>query len=442
MFHRTVRRLRQSALLQFEQRGRHSSYTAHPLIKSYFYGRLDEVERRRIHRDWQTFLAMRPMPRQPRSLEELHTRIETYHHAVHAIQYDEAYGLYHSEGLNSWLLWWGHYALAVDLLQPLLNAYDRGTWPAPVKQISRLFGGAANHLAKAGLPAQALLYHARAVAIPELPPTERSRAWQYLSELLAEMGQFDHALATLRHAEALEHHLDRPQRAYLIVGRQGYYRAGLGHMPAALQQLTDAIEQCQADTASGTSSQGYRCLYHRIRGDLHLHLGHLDIAVQDFRAALGASHDAGRAFIDYEGHALRGLGDVHRLQQRFDDAYRCYERAQMIADDAAYSLLQTEVAVGFARLALAQGDLAEAARKAKSALTLARGGWLTQTIHSHLVLAEVYARQEDQVQHRQAIWRAGQLIASCNDPWSQQELSRIMAAHSHRARRPGEPIGL
>lgn len=94
IFHRTLRRLRQSALLQIEKRGSREVYTTHPLIKTYFYGRLDLEEKRQIHLAWINYAKGLPVPDEPKTIEQVEPLLEFFHHCNRTDFYDAGYEIY------------------------------------------------------------------------------------------------------------------------------------------------------------------------------------------------------------------------------------------------------------------------------------------------------------------------------------------------------------
>jgi hypothetical protein len=94
IFHRTLRRLRQSALLQVEVEGENSIFVLHPLIKTYFYDRMDLQERQATHLQLRDYARGLPVPNKLKTWEELEPLVELFHQCLGANLWREAVDLF------------------------------------------------------------------------------------------------------------------------------------------------------------------------------------------------------------------------------------------------------------------------------------------------------------------------------------------------------------
>jgi tetratricopeptide (TPR) repeat protein len=236
----------------------------------------------------------------------------------------------------------------------------------------------------------------------------------YLSEVEAESGRFFSAFEALERARVLEEGAGLKE-SYRIVGRLGYINAAVGDVEAAARQLSRAIE------ASEGEDQSYLCLFLRVRGDLRAQKGRRDEAFGDYSRALDVALN--QRFKDYEGHVLRGLGDVYRLQKDLSRSAENYGAALTIASDTGYLWLEAEARIGLAHLAIETGDYEEAGRQANVALKIASsGGWSVQEIQAHIALAKISAFRGLMIEARSHAEIAGSLIEESGHYWSRKQL--------------------
>jgi tetratricopeptide (TPR) repeat protein len=150
-------------------------------------------------------------------------------------------------------------------------------------------------------------------------------------------------------------------------------------------------------------------------------MGHEDEAFGDYSLALDVALN--HRFKDYEGHVLRGLGDVYRLQNDLSRSAENYGAALTIASDTGYLWLEAEARIGLARLAIDNGDYENASREANAALKIAStGGWMIQEIQAHLAHAELSAIRRSPVEARSHTKIAGDLIGKSGHYWSRKYL--------------------
>src|SRR5262249_231229 len=137
----------------------------------------------------------------------------------------------------------------------------------------------------------------------------------------------------------------------------------------------------------------YTCLYLRIRGDLFVQLRSFERALSDYDSTISLASRPDTAFKDYEGHALRGLGDYYRVQGNLGESRELYAKARIIAKNTGYLWLNAEVGIGLALLALRASDLPDAQRQVEQVLSLVGGsGWLLQELQANMILASIYTQ--------------------------------------------------
>src|SRR6266545_996142 len=342
----------------------------------------------------------------------LKSLLEAYCYALKAGCYDEACQMFLERQLGESLFWRGHYSLADELLDPLIQAYQNRRWQAASGPLSLLYTLAGMIGAKSCNTKQAAVLFQKATDTSE--PDRSFIPAGYLSEVEAESGRFFEAFEALERARMLEERAGLKE-SYRTIGRRGYISAAVGDVEAADRQLSQAIEVSEDEDPS------YLCLFLRVRGDLHTQVGRKDDAFGDYSRALEIALN--HRFKDYEGHVLRGLGDVYRLQNDLSRSAENYGAALTIAGDTGYLWLEAETRIGLAHLAIENGDYEEAGRQANGALKIAApGGWLVQEIQAHLAHAKISAIRGLMIEARSHTEIAKSLIEEAEHYWSRKHL--------------------
>ena len=385
-FSKMLRRLKNSCLIQEQHIIDRSVYSLHPLIKSYVYRCIESEDRINIHKELKEYAQTLPIPERPSTLADYDPVLEVYYHCIHAGMFEEAFEAYHFKNLDRDIFWWGHYSLIEDMLNPLLEAHQHGDWLPSSEKIFWVLKELALVLSKSGDPKLATVYHRKSIDITKDDAILQSKGWQYLSESLAEMGKFGKAIESIQKAEIIESTLNNPSPYDRIIGRKGYYNAALGNTKTAMEQLTSAVNICM----TGGDDDGYHCLWLRIRGDLYMHLGQFELAEADYTNALYIARSINNKFKDYEGHILRGLGDIRRKQKKENEATDFYKDALFIAHTTGYSWLEAELDISMALLDLNEGKKDDAREHALACLKKSEEcNWLVQQAQSCAILAKV-----------------------------------------------------
>jgi len=314
--------------------------------------------------------------------------------------------------LGESLFWRGYYALAGEMTDPLVQAHLNRRWQATPEALSHLYTLTGMIAAKSYNTKQASVQFQKATNTSKLDQSFIPAG--YLCEVKAESGRFLEAQEALELARALEER-SGIKESYRITGRQGYIYAALGEVEAAVHLLSQATE------ASKDEDPSYLCLYLRVRGDLYTQMGHKDDALGDYSRALEIARQ--HKFCDYEGHILRGLGDLCRLQNDHSKSAEKYRAALTIANHTGYLWLGAEARIGLAQLAIDNGDYEKASTAANEALKIAApGGWSVQEIQAHLAHAKISALRGLTIEARSHTEIAKSLIEKSGHYWSRQQL--------------------
>lgn len=350
-----------------------------------------------------------PLPFLPDTLKSL---LEAYCYALKAKCFGEASQMFLNRQLGESLFWHGHYALAAEIMDPLIQAHLNRGWEAPPEALANLYMLSGMIEAKSNNTKQAAVQFQKAVDASN--PDQAFIPAGYLTEVKAESGRFYEAFEVLERAKTLEEFVGI-KGSYRITGRQGYINAAVGKVEDAKRQLAQAIEASRGEDPS------YLCLYLRVRGDMHTQMGRKDEALGDYSQALEIALAHG--FKDYEGHILRGLGDLYRLHKDPTRSAEKYSAALAIANETGYLWLGAETRIGQARLAIENSDFERASSEASQALKIAGpGGWLVQEIQAHLAHAKISALRGLGIEARTYTEIARGLIAESGHYWSRKQL--------------------
>jgi CHAT domain-containing protein/Tfp pilus assembly protein PilF len=268
------------------------------------------------------------------------------------------------------------------------------------------------------------------------------------------LGHFREALGYYRKALAISEELKSPIGLSQDHGNIGLCLLGLGEVDAALVHLDKAIEYA---TAAGLRQD--EAYWVRVRADGRVQQGRYDLALLDYRLALGVYervgaqaefletlHDYGKLHLLLGDSAsaerdfrralamarkigldrgitlnLVALGDVEYRRQRPDAAVVLYEEARA---RAAVANVQHALAVSLLRLARvnrSQRQFTPASTHTDQALDIARGigaaGLEAEALYSRAELARVRNRLDDALKHYEAAQRADARIGDPDLLW-------------------------
>jgi tetratricopeptide (TPR) repeat protein len=379
-----LRSLGASNLATLHQDGDILRFDSHPLIKGHFYDELPADERRGMHQRLLALAQAKPVAQHPAAIDEIQPLLDTFGHAAAIGEVETAFATWQDRRVRNRLLWWGSYQTALDLVDRLLTVPAFRSRSTAFMQ-GFLLDQAGMLLVKIGQPADAVDSYREAVDCLEEHSERQLQTLLHLCETQIEVGLFLDARESLRRATDLFATVPGFPR-FRLVGRKGYLATALDSAGHAEALLTQAIREAGEQEGE---VPGYRCLFLRIRGDLHCAHDRLDLAEADYGAALALATDERWRFTDYEGHLRRGLGEVACRRLRYAEAKAHFAAALDIARRLGYRWLETETFVAQARCALRAADIDAAETDATTAHDLAQaGGWVALQADSLLVLAE------------------------------------------------------
>lgn len=422
-FRTLVQRLQHSPLVSVERRDGFTRFTSHPLIKTYFYERMAEEERSETHRALKDYAQGLPIPDRPRTLQDYTPLLEACHHALQVGLYPEAYQMYRRNNMDNALRWWGHYAQAQELLEPLRKAAqaEKLVWQTEPWQESWVENETALIALLRGDTATALVRfeHSAELDAKAGDGLGESASYQNIAGVLLQRGEFRSALQVLKKSRAIEMMQGRYEKEDMLAGLEGICYAGQGKLRTAFDQLSRA-----ANISAQRPNNRALCYWTWRIGDLYLVTNQLELAGQHFAEALKIAMQ--EQFRDYEGHALRGLGDTLRGEGDVIMARQRYTEALRLARTLGNPYLENEIRLSMARLALQDRHFREAEGQSEQALRCAMGsGYAVQATEAVLVLAQTSIRIADMERAKVLLEQAHQLIEQTGHAACRQELERI-----------------
>ncbi len=430
-----VQRLVQSPLVSIERREGHARLTSHPLIKTFFYERMGENERDQTHRALKDYAQGLPLPDRPHTLEDYEPLLAACHHCLQVGLYTEAYQIYRRNNMDNALRWWGHYAVALELLEPLREASQGAlpTWQSERWQRSWVENETALLATLRGDTRMAMerFQHSAEMDAEAGDGQGESASWQNLASILTQRGDFAGALKALDRSRLLETVLGRYEKEDMIAGLEGVCRMELGEAQTAFDLLTHAMTLSQQ-----RSNLRAVCYWTWRIGDLFLRANRGERGQKYFSQAL----DLARAeqFRDFEGHALRGLADAARLQNQFDTARTRNMEALRIARALGNPFLENETQLSAAQIAEADANASETIGQAQQVLDRAdESGYATHGGLARLVLARAALAAHDYTALNLHVSSVLALLQTTRHAQTQQELNRLLEAEpSLRALQP------
>ena len=435
IFRAMVSRLLDSSLLRREETGK-KLYAAHPLIKTYFYDRMGQEEKRQTHLALKDYTAGLPVPDNPETIADLEPLFELLHQCVGAGLYNEAFEIYGRGKMDLTLLYWGHYDTSRRLIEPLILAFEQSPpiWDAAVYQRIRLWYVSAQLHARCGQTEQALRRIKAAIAAHKdskgTIKETLSAGWRYLTEVLIQCGDLGGAQESLAQFGEVEESLKRKKKSDLYMGLSGWCALELGDTKMAEENLTEALSISRQRHIPRIRMEN---LWLCKLGDLHLRTRQMEQAYSNYTDALEIAKK--KKYRDWEGHSLRGFGDYYRLRQDYENAREQYCQSLDIAEETVYQYLESEVCVGLARLAEIRDarsqmpDLEPAQHWAKRVLTIGdECAFRVQKTEAHLILARLDLVQSDPALAQEHAKHGRELVNFTRHYWTRKELQELEKA--------------
>jgi tetratricopeptide (TPR) repeat protein len=363
--------LANSALLNTEQVENRRIFTAHALVKTYFYDRMGQEEQRKTHVELKNYAEGKPLLQQIRTLSELEPLLDACYHCIKAGLYKDAYTIFAGRELLKPLLHLCQYDRALEILVPLIEATQAESSPSKLtlNDLGWLHNSAAIMFANSGRLQHALVHYRSALAITELLDDWDNVIVTSLNmaDLMMQMGRLEVAFEMLEKPNELikAYPALRFKAEDVLLGRLGRYYALAGQHEKAQKMYADAINR-----SVHQGNPRALCQCYIWQGELCLESGDSTAALDAIEKALKITKR--QKYMDYQGHALKVEADMHRQAYDFPEALQHYQEALKIAEDVGYRLLQVEALLGLAKLNQDLGDLAGAQTYGQRALHLAQ----------------------------------------------------------------------
>ena len=381
-----------------------TSYDLHPIVRRYAYDRL--ADRGATHTQLVVYFEAVPKPQQIRSLEDLASAIELYHHLTRAERYDEAVILFSDRINKATYYQLGAYQTDIELLLALFpDGADKLPRLSDESAQAWTLAALSNSYGMAGRPSTAVHLFEQHNAIYEKQGNKKNVAigLSNLAENQLPIGDLTAVSDNLRRSISLCREIEDRYSEASGHAEYGRLLVTSGNWIEAAQEFETAIELFHAEKA--TQYKGVTWAY---RAQAALLQGDAATALSAAQEALRLADEDARTIYPIErdyvrvhwllGWARLGLGDLSAAQRHLDKALRRCRVINNVADEPAILLAQ-------ARLAAAQGQPQSAHTLAAEAQHIAqRAGYVLALADIHNFLAQLAlaaGEQEDAQTHAQ-----------------------------------------
>ena len=401
----SLRELLERGLLFFDQDVKH--YDLDPIVRQYSYDRLaDKVA---IHTRLMNYFDAIPAPDEDRvrSLDDLATIIERYHHTALAGRYDEALELYRDHFSDLLYFRFGAYQICIELLRALFpDGEDKPPKLTSESAQAWTMNALANSYRLSGQPRRAVPLFEQQIVIGEKGGLKRSISIGLvnLATLQVILGGLSAAEENLRRnielsrdvndefLEAIGH-----QELGLLLTYRGIFEEAAHEFEAAISTII------KLDHKQGLGlTLAYRALHTLLMGEVETAL---EIARQAHEIATSLQNE--RDFIRAEwllGAALVALASEEREQQHEHLAEAEGHLTEALTRCRSINLVHSEpdILLAWARWHHAKGDAERAHEHAEEALAIAdRSEYRLNQADIHNFLARLALDAGDQEAARQ-----------------------------------------
>ncbi|MFC1715466.1 tetratricopeptide repeat protein [Candidatus Poribacteria bacterium] len=336
------------------------SLDCHPLIREHFGEKLKECNpkvwkeaHRRLYGYFKSQADCTNL-----SIDEWRSLLfQEFHHTCEAGCYNRAYNILYSREIDELIIRktlhnLGHFALLLSMAGELIAAFENGAWTAGLGRKFELFILSGSAHRKQGNTKDAKKAYRSAICLVKSKENMLKKhvdGLLHLADVYYHMGDFSEEMKTLDEAARLGGDLSKEEQQEVdikavVVGRTGriFMAWGFPLIAAKFNSLAIAYSK-EAENLPHVCSQSIE------RGDAYLSADDLDRALKDYEKArdMACSHEGRR---DWEGEALRGLGDCYRIRGNHAKSLKYYGESLEIAKRIAYRWLEAKVCVGMARV--------------------------------------------------------------------------------------------
>lgn len=342
-FDNLLQRFVDSSLIARGYRGSHTTYSAHPMLKTVVYNSIDKNKRINIHKEISIFFGEKLSEssfEEPNNLADLDPLMEWFQQCVNGNLFNTAFDIWKEQRLKDLLYFGGWFKAHLELIESLSSkAFSQ--MPAEGQlQLKMTLGHITRKLGRLN---EAIEHFSDAF---ETASTLGNEIAEYEASIEVAIsfgfkGEFMQTLKIMPQKHlASESYYDGARLEWL-----GYATAIIGETKEGIDLMQNAIELCRKRDDLRHLAPALTHL-----GDIYLLTGSNDKALATFEESLQICLK--EKYSDYEGDARRGLGDYLRLEKKFDEALREYSEAKKIAIALGYRYLQAESELGLAKLLL------------------------------------------------------------------------------------------
>lgn len=420
--------LRKRGLLQYDNK--EQRYDMHPVVRHYVYERLTTAKRKSVHRSLVKYFDAVPKPEKVKTLEDLATVIELYHHTVRAGKLGEAVTLFRTHLHDPMYYLLGAYEIYSELLIDLFLNKKSSLLHSQEEYIPPwVLNSLANSYALSGYSRYAIPLFETFISIAEKVDSK--------SNIATGLGNVAFDYIRIGALEKAEHSLrkrinlcdeikDEFQKAigHQELGRTLLYR---GVWQQAKQELDISLELSKK--LRQIEMQGISWEYYALRSLLiardeasneQSFINNVREAINSARRAIEIADEDTKRGQPHPRDYIRTywlLGSAHHMSTELTLAEENLSKALNLCRQINLVEMEADILLDIARLRYTQGDFKDAQEKASEALMITeRSGYVLQGADVNLFLAQYALEQEKDKAKAKEYAETALELAYCDGP--------------------------
>lgn len=404
----------------------------HPLIREHF---ADELRKSNFG-GWQKgqlrlyeFFRDKAGKISPNTPEGIALLLQEFYHAYKAGCYREAHNILFARKIHDIFMYgalyrWGQFSIMSDMAEELIKAFDDGLWH-DVRPIDKynLFVLAGSIYRKKGNLADAKMNYQRSLDMIEaekMPLRYKVDTMLRMAGIYHHIGNFQEEMSWLNQAAHLGGNLKEKWKTRLDIRAVIAGRTGRNFMASGFPLVGADLNSVAIEYSILAENYEHVCSETFERGDAYLLANKLELAYKDYVDSREISRTKGRR--DWEGEALRGIGNCHFLKGKYIEARNSYDEALAIAEETGYCWLEAKVYNAIAQLDLVSGSRKNSRQCAQSALKISEEcGYKIQAAQAHIILSNLIEPKNNHIE------KAREIVEETNDYWTRVLIRRATA---------------
>ena len=399
------------------------SYNLHPLIRNFFYSKIRDNEKNRIHIE-----LMEYYKELIEKVKKDSHIIEASYHSMSAGLYEYSYHLLFDSKIDRKLFWLAQYSTLLEILEPIFKGFSQSN----LTEIATINRRLAMAVDKNGNPEEAVKHFSNLIDIQKRRNDYYGIliGYLYLSEPLGCLGRFKEAIAAVEKANQIykknknaiikvKEADDEPTKDK-ILGRFSLYHLAIGEIDLALKEIDRAISVYSKRKAKNPV---YGCWWNLIKAKIYIRLCRYNNSLKFLE--IGLSIAKNNEIRDFEGDILCSLGEVHILMSKYYEAKDFIRQSLFIAHETGYKYLLCESLITDSKLSETVGLYENAKNLIDKALSYAKeSNFRVHLINCYLFYYRFYNQLNDFDNAKKCIEIAQELNDYVNYYWAIEEINK------------------